>query len=347
MLNKHLNLNPKLFDPDVEQAPLRDGFGEGLLEAARQDERIVGLCADLTESTRMHHFKEAFTGRFIEVGITEQHMASCASGMATMGKIPFISSYAMFNPGRNWEQIRTTICYNDMPVKIIGSHSGLSVGADGGTHQALEDIALMRVIPRMEVIAPCDALEAKKATIAIASSGKPSYLRLAREKTPVITTADTPFEIGKAQVLYDSTSVDSLELKVDSNNKTNEASAKNSIAIIAIGPMVHMALLAAMELERQGIGCIVVNSATVKPLDKKTILEVARKVKGVVTAETHQIAGGLGSAVAELLIQEYPKKMAFVGVRDRFGQSGAGPELMEYYGLGVKDIVSATTKLIA
>ena len=326
MLNKTLQLNTKLFDTDVEQVALRNGFGEGLLEAAQSDDSIVGLCADLTESTRMHLFKEAFPERFIEVGITEQHMASCASGMAAMGKTPFISSYAMFNPGRNWEQIRTTICYNDVPVKVIGSHSGLSVGADGGTHQALEDIALMRVIPRMEVIVPCDAIEAKKATLAIAKSGKPAYLRLAREKTPLVTTEKTPFEIGKAYVLYESESP--------------------LVAIVAIGPMVHTALLAAHALEKEGIGVIVVNSATVKPLDTNTILDVAKRVKGIVTAETHQVAGGLGSAVAEFLAQEYPIKIRFVGVHDAFGQSGSGTELMEKYGLGVEDIVTASKQLI-
>ena len=330
MLHKDLHLNIKLFDTDVDQVPLRNGFGEGLLEAAKRDENVVGLCADLTESTRMHHFKDAFPERFIEVGITEQHMASCAAGLAAMGKVPFISSYAMFNAGRNWEQIRTTVCYNDVPVKVIGSHSGLSVGPDGGTHQAIEDIALMRVIPNIEVIVPCDAEEARKATLAIAKSGKPAYLRLAREKTPVITTKNTPFEIGKANILYDSTVTHS----------------EKSIAIIAIGPMVHTALLAARELEKKGVGCIVVNSATVKPLDTKTILEVTKKVQGIITAETHQVAGGLGGTVAELLAQELPTKMAFVGVKDVFGQSGTGPELMEHYGLGVNNIVQASNKLI-
>jgi len=337
MLNKELQLNTKLFDASVVQVALRNGFGEGLLEAAQKDENIVGLCADLTESTRMHLFRNAFPERFIQTGITEQHMVSCASGMAAMGKIPFVSSYAMFNPGRNWEQIRTTVCYNDVPVKIVGSHAGISVGPDGGTHQAIEDIALMRIVPRMTVIVPCDAIEAKKATLAMVQSdtygGRPAYLRLARENTPLVTTQETPFEIGKAQVLYDST-------KLSTKNSSNKR-----IAIIAIGPMVHQALLAAKELESDGIGCIVVNSATVKPLDRKTILEVASRVSGIVTAETHQIAGGLGGAVAELLAQELPTKMAFVGVKDKFGQSGTGVELMEHYGLGVKDIIKAATKL--
>ena len=336
MLHKDLHLNTQLFDADVEQVALRNGFGEGLLEAAKKDENIVGLCADLTESTRMQAFKDAFPKRFIETGITEQHMASCASGLAAMGKVPFISSYAMFNPGRNWEQIRTTVCYNDVPVKVIGSHSGLSVGPDGGTHQALEDIALMRIIPRMEVVVPCDAQEARKATLAIAQSGKPSYLRLAREKVPVVTTQNTPFEIGKAQILYDST-----------ESVSEKSETKNNIAIIACGPMVHTALLAAKELEKEGVGSIVVNSATIKPLDTETILAVAKKVQGIVTAETHQIAGGLGSAVAELLVQKLPTKMAFVGVKDIFGQSGTGSELMKHYHLEHEDIKHTALKTLS
>ncbi len=327
MLNKNLQLNTKLFDTGVEQVALRNGFGEGLLEAAKMDENVVGLCADLTESTRMHLFADEFPERFIEVGITEQHMACCASGMAAMGKVPFMSSYAMFNPGRNWEQIRTVIAYNDVPVKIVGSHAGISVGPDGGTHQAIEDIALTRVIPNIEVIVPCDALEAKKATLAIAKTGKPAYLRLAREKTPIVTTEDTPFEIGKAEVLW--------------------RGDNPQVAIIACGTMVHTALAAAKELEKGGVGSIVINNHTIKPLDKDTIVSVAKECGAVVTAETHQVAGGLGGAVAELLAKDAPTKMAFVGVQDKFGQSGTPKELMEHYGLGVNDIVVAAQKLIS
>ncbi len=327
MLNKNIKLNTKLFDTGVEQIALRNGFGEGLLEAAKMDENVVGLCADLTESTRMHLFANEFPERFIEVGITEQHMACCASGLAVMGKIPFMSSYAMFNPGRNWEQIRTVIAYNDVPVKIVGSHAGISVGPDGGTHQAIEDIALTRVIPNIEVIVPCDALEAKKATLAIAKTGKPAYLRLAREKTPIVTTEDTPFEIGKAEVLW--------------------RGDNPQVAIIACGTMVHTALAAAKELEKGGVGSIVINNHTIKPLDKDTIVSVAKECGAVVTAETHQVAGGLGSTVAELLAKDAPTKMAFVGVQDKFGQSGTPKELMEHYGLGVNDIVVAAQKLIS
>lgn len=326
MLNKDAQLNSKIFDADVEQVPIRFGFGEGLLEAGNHDEHVVALCADLTESTRMHLFKEAFPKRFIEVGITEQHMASIASGMAAMGKVPFISSYAMFSPGRNWEQIRTTVCYNNVPVKIVGSHAGLSVGPDGGTHQAIEDIALTRIIPRMEVVVPCDSIEAKKATLALAVSGKPAYLRLAREKTPIVTTDATPFEIGKAYEVW--------------------RGEHPRVAILAIGPMVHKALLAAQQLEAEGIGTIVVNSHTVKPLDVETILRVAKETGAVLTAEEHQIAGGLGSAVAELLSQELPTKISFIGVADRFGQSGTPDELAHEYGLGVATIVSKSKHLL-
>src|ERR1035437_8085211 len=194
MLNSNIKLNSKIFDADVEQVPIRKGFGEGLLAAAEADERVVGLCADLTESTQMIFFKEKFPERFVEVGVAEQNLATVASGMAAMGKIPFISSYAMFSPGRNWEQIRTTIAYNDRKVVIVGSHAGISVGADGGTHQALEDIALMRVMPNIDVVSPCDAIEAKKSVIALAKTPRPAYLRLVREKTPIITTEETPFE---------------------------------------------------------------------------------------------------------------------------------------------------------
>ena len=202
MLNPNLKLNPKVWNDDVEQVPIRQGFGEGLLKAGELDEAVVGLCADLTESTKMNLFADRFPKRFIQVGVAEQNLATVASGLSAMGKMPFVSSYAMFSPGRNWEQIRTTITYNNTPVVIVGSHAGVSVGPDGGTHQALEDVALMRVLPRMNVIAPCDSIQAKKATLALAALKQPAYLRLAREKSPIITTEDTPFELGKAQVLY-------------------------------------------------------------------------------------------------------------------------------------------------
>ncbi len=326
MIVENQKLNPKLFDLDVEQAPIRKGFGEGLLAAAEADWRVVGLCADLTESTQMHLFKNKFPERFVEMGVAEQNLATVASGMAAAGKIPFITSYAMFSPGRNWEQIRTTICYNDRAVKIAGSHAGVSVGPDGGTHQAIEDMAIMRVIPRVVVLAPCDSIEAKKATMAAAKTDDPTYIRLAREKTPIITTADSPFEIGKANLL--------LEAKLP------------RVAIIACGSLVYKALVAARELAKEGIETLVLNNHTVKPLDKKTILDVARRAGKVVTVEEHQVAGGMGSAVAEFLAEEFPVPMRFVGVRDQFGQSGTPDELLEYYGMGVKDIMKAVKELL-
>ncbi len=323
MIPPSQKLNPKLFDKDVEQVPIRKGFGTGLLAAGKKDERVVGLCADLTESTQMHLFREAFPKRFIQVGVAEQNLATVASGMAAMGKIPFITSYAMFSPGRNWEQIRTTAAYNDVPVKVVGSHAGVSVGPDGGTHQAIEDIALMRVIPRMEVISPCDSIEAEKATLAIAQSGKPAYIRLIREKTPVITTKDTPFEIGKARTYFD------------------PVAGKPEVTIIATGALVYNALMAARELEKEKIGVRVVNLATIKPLDVSALITHAKDSGAFVTVEEHQIAGGMGSAVAECVSEMYPIPVIRLGVHDMFGQSGTPQELIEHYGLGIEHIKKA------
>lgn len=326
MLNPEFKLNQKLFDEKVEQMPIRQGFGEGLLEAGEKNPRVVGLCADLTESTKMNLFAEKFPKRFIEMGVAEQNLASVASGMAAMGKIPFISSYAMFSPGRNWEQIRTTICYNDRPVKIAGSHAGISVGPDGGTHQAIEDIAITRVLPRMVVLSPCDAVEARKATMAAVETGTPVYIRLAREKTPVMTTARTPFKIGRAQVFWEV--------------KTPQA------GIIATGALLHKALLAAKELGEGGIEVEVMNLSTIKPLDEEGVLNFAKRVKKLVTVEEHQIAGGMGSAVSEYLAQVYPVPIEFIGVRDQFGQSGTPEELIEYYGMGKEAIEKAVKKIL-
>ncbi len=322
-----------MFDADVEKVPLRNGFGDGLVEAAQKDERIVGLCADLTESTRMEQFAKAFPKRFIEVGITEQNLASVASGMAAMGKIPFISSYAMFSPGRNWEQIRTTICYNDVPVKIAGSHAGVSVGPDGGTHQALEDIALMRVLPRMQVICPCDVHEARKATLQAALSPYPTYIRLARDKSAVITTPDTPFEIGKAQVLFQS--------HFESEHKTID------VGIIACGALVHEALKAAHQLDDAGVKVTVLNMATIKPLDEKALHALAASSRALVTVEEHQIAGGLGGAVSEYLAGALPTRIEFVGVKDEYGQSGTPDELIHFYKLDAEAIVTAVYKVLS
>lgn len=327
MLNSKLKLNEKVFDTDVEQIPIRKGYGEGLLEAGESDERIVALCADLVESTQTLPFAKKFPERYIEIGVAEQNLASVASGMAAMGKIPFITSYAMFSPGRNWEQIRTTICYNDRPVKIAGSHAGISVGPDGGTHQAIEDIAITRVIPKMIVISPCDSIEAKKATIASAKIDSPVYIRLAREKTPVMTTEKTPFEIGKAQVFW-------------------QSEGTPDVLIVATGALVHKALVVAHDLEAEGIKSTVLNFATIKPLDEDAIIAHAKKAGAVVSVEEHQIRGGFGSAVAECLAKNFPVPMEFVGVDDVFGQSGTPQELIEHYGMGVKDIKKAVKKVL-
>ncbi len=328
MLNPELKLNPKLFNPDVEQVPIRKGFGLGLQKAGEEDKNVVALCADLTESTQMHFFKEKFPERFVEIGVAEQNLVTVASGMSAMGKIPFCSSYAMFSPGRNWEQIRTTISYNDRKVVVVGSHAGISVGPDGGTHQALEDIALTRIIPNMDVVSPCDAIEAKKATLALAKSKRPAYLRLAREKTPVITTKETPFEFGKAQVYW----IPDVGLA--------------QVGIIVTGGLTHKALLAAKELEAEGVKTKVLNLATIKPIDKEAIIALAKETKGIVTVEEHQVAGGMGSAVAEVLAQNFPVPIEFVGVQDKFGQSGTPDELIEHYGMGKNSIKEAVQKVL-
>ena len=326
MLNPDLKLNEKIFDERVEQIPIRQGFGEGLLVAGEKNLQVVGVCADLTESTKMNLFADKFPNRFIQIGVAEQNLASVASGLAAMGKIPFISSYAMFSPGRNWEQIRTTICYNDRPVKIAGSHAGISVGPDGGTHQAIEDIAITRVIPRMIVLSPCDSVEARKATLESVDTGTPVYIRLAREKTPVMTTAKTPFQIGQAQIFWQSN--------------------KPQVGIIATGALLHRALMAAKELKEKGIEVDVMNLATIKPLDEKAIILLAKKTRRIITVEEHQISGGMGSAVAECLAKNTPVPMEFIGVDDQFGQSGTQDELIEHYGMDTKSIIKAVNKIL-
>lgn len=323
MVNKDVHLSPKLFDEDIEQTPTRQGYGEGLVLAGERDERVVVLCADLTESTRSILFQEKFPDRFIEIGVAEQLLVTVASGMANYGKIPFVSSYAVFSPGRNYEQIRTTIALNDVPVKIVGAHAGISVGPDGATHQALDDIALMRVMPNMVVEVPCDAIETKKATLALAFNGKPSYVRFAREKTPVFTTQDSPFEIGRAEIFWEG--------------------EKPKVAIVACGPLVYQALLAAKELQLHKIGVRVINCHTIKPLDEETVIKAAKETGAIVTVEEHQITGGLGGAVAEIISENYPVPMKRVGVQDRFGESGDPNELMEKFGLSKKAIIQAVT----
>lgn len=321
-------INPKLFDNDVKRKSTREGFSEGLLLAADENPNVVGLCADLTESVKMDAFAEKYPERFVEMGIAEQSMASVASGMAAMGKVPFMASYAVFSPGRNWEQIRTTICYNHSNVKIIGSHGGVTVGEDGGTHQALEDIALMRVLPNMTVIVPCDSIEAKKATLAAAKTNTPVYLRLARTKTPVITTEEALFEIGKSQIFF-------------------TPKEKVQIGIVACGPLVYNSMRVAKELEDEGLFVSVLNLATIKPLDEEGVLHFVENCGGkIVTVEEHQVAGGMGSTVAEFLARIRPTPMEFVGVKDRFGQSGKPEELIEQYGMGESSIKEAVKKVL-
>ena len=328
MLNPQLKLNTKIFNSDVEQVPIRRGFGEGLAKAGETDENVVALCADLTESTQMHFFKEKFKERFIQIGVAEQNLVTVASGMAAMGKVPFCSSYAMFSPGRNWEQIRTTIAYNDRPVKIVGSHAGISVGPDGGTHQALEDISIMRAIPNMEVLSPCDAVEAKKITQLLAKSGKPAYLRLAREKTPIMTTDETPTEIGKSQIFW----------------LPDVGVAQ--VGIVATGALLFQSIMAAKELESEGIKIKVMNLATIKPIDVEGIVTLARETKAIVTVEEHQVMGGMGSAVAEVLAQNFPVPVEFIGVQDKFGQSGTPVELIEHYGMDKNSIKEAVKNVL-
>ncbi len=326
MINPEAKLVENLLDKSkLEMAATRDGYGKGLVEAGEKDERVIVLCADLTESTRSLWFAEKFPERFVQLGVAEQNMAVVASGMANYGKIPFISSYAAFSPGRNNEQIRTNICINNVPVKIGGAHAGISVGPDGATHQALEDIALMRVLPRMVVLVPCDAVEAQKATMAAAFNGQPTYIRFGREKSPVFTTAETPFKIGRAEIFREG----------------------KDASIIGCGMLLYNALAAAEELSKEGIECTVINSHTVKPLDEKTIIESAKKTGVIVSVEEHQINGGLGSAVAECLAKSYPVPQEFVGVKDRFGESGEPNELIEAFGMGVGSIKEAVKKVLA
>lgn len=318
-------LNPHLYSDDVKLEPIRAGFGRGLKAAAEKNGAIVALCADLTESTQMSLFAEAFPERYIEVGIAEQNLVTLASGLARAGKVPFTSSYAAFSPGRNWEQIRTTITLNDQPVKIVGSHAGVSVGPDGATHQMLEDIALMRVLPNMIVVAPGDSIEAEKATHAIANNGKPSYIRLAREKTPVFSTEHAPFEIGKAYVLR----------------------SGHDVTLLGTGTMTYQLLVASKLLEERGIHAEVVHVPTIKPLDEEVILSSIRKTGRVVAAEEAQIAAGFGGAIAELLGEQLPTPLLRIGMKDRYGESGVPAELIKHFRLDGASMAEDIEKFVA
>lgn len=327
MLDPEAKLNPKIFDDEnIEQAPTRNGYGEGLVVAGDADRNVVALCADLTESTRAEAFAKKYPERFFELGVAEQNMATVAAGLGVTGKIPFISSYATFSPGRNWEQIRTTIAYNNANVKVAGHHAGISVGPDGATHQATEDIAIMRAMPNMKVVVPCDAVEARKATAAAAQIYGPVYLRFQREKTPIMTTDGTPFVPGKAQVFWQS--------------------KKPEVLIIGCGGLLYNALLAARALDEDGVGSVVLNAHTIKPIDDKKIAELAKKIGAAVTVEEHQVNGGLGGAVAEVLAKHAPVPIEFIGMQDVFGESGAPAELIKKYCMMPKDIVAAAKKAI-
>ena len=332
MLNPDVKLNPKVFDDDVEQAPTRDGYGTGLVAAGDANNDVVALCADLTESTRVEAFAKKFPERFFELGVAEQNMATVAAGMGVTGKIPFIASYATFSPGRNWEQIRTTIVYNNANVKIAGHHAGISVGPDGATHQATEDIAIMRAMPGVKVFVPCDAIEARKATVASAQVYGPIYLRFQREKTPIMTTDETPFIPGKAEVFWFPSSA--------------AMAKKPEVLIIGCGGLLYNALCAARELEIEKIGAVVLNCSTIKPIDEKKIVELAKKIGAVVTVEEHQVSGGLGGAVAEVLAKYAPTPIEFIGMQDTFGESGEPAELIKKYGMTPKDIMMAVKKVI-
>ena len=326
MLNPDLKLNPKIFDTEVEKDATRNGYGTGLLEIGQEDPSIVALCADLTESTKADKFAKAFPERFFQIGVAEQNMAAIAAGLAVSGKTAFISSYATFSPGKNWETVRTTIVYNEANVKIAGHHAGIMTGPDGATHQATEDIASMRALPIIKIIIPCDSIQGRLATIHSGKDKGPYYLRFSRDKTPILTTNDTPFEFGKAQTFW-----------------TNDSP---QAVIFATGYMTYYALVAAKELEEEGIRTIVTNIHTIKPLDEATIIAQAKQTGAVVSVEDHQVAGGLGSAIAEVLAKNLPTPQEFIGLQDVFGESGTPAELIEKYGMGVSSIKEAVRKVI-
>ncbi len=325
MLNETQKLNSHIGQGEIEQKATRDGFGEALLYVGDTDSRTVALTGDLKESTRVEAFANKYPDRFIECGVAEQNMMGVAAGLALTGKIPCVSSYATFSPGRNWDQLRVSVCYSKANVKVIGAHTGVSVGPDGATHQALEDIALTRVLPNLTVVQPIDSIEAYKATVALHYMQGPSYLRLTREKTPVITSEETPFHLGKAEILKEG----------------------KDVALIGAGPILYNGIMAAIELEKENIHVLVINSHTIKPLDEKTIVWAAKLTKAAVTLEEHQVHGGLGSAVAECLATQYPIPIEMVGMPDTFGQSGPPEKLIENYGMGVESIKKAIRKVLA
>lgn len=319
-----MNLIQDILAKDIAAEPMKKGYGRGLVEAGKMNANVVAASSDVAGSTGTDVFAKEFPERFIQVGVAEQNLVTVGSGLAAMGKIPFVAAYAAFSPGRNWEQIRTTIALNDRPVKIISTHVGLSDSPDGATHQMLEDLALMRSLPNMTVIAPCDSVEASKAVIALVGTNKPAYVRIARDDTAIITTDKTPFEIGKAYVYAEG----------------------KDLTIISTGRMTYHALVAAEKLFKLGIDAEVVHVPTIKPLDTKTILASVHKTRAVITAEEGQINGGLGGAIAELLGEEFPVPIKRIGVKDSFGQSGSPAELFEHYGLTPKHIMLTAHQMI-
>ncbi|MBX4204696.1 MAG: transketolase family protein [Candidatus Doudnabacteria bacterium] len=319
-----IKLSDKLYNKDIDQQPIRKGFGDGMMILGKENPKVIALCCDLTDSVKLGEFAKTYPDRFVEVGVAEQNLAGLGAGFAHEGFIPYITSYATFSPGRNWDQIRVSICYSENNVKIIGSHAGISVGPDGATHQAMEDIAITRVLPHMTVLVPCDAIEARKATIAAAKLDGPVYIRLAREKTPQFTTDETPFEIGKAYVFREG----------------------KDVTIAAAGPQVYYALEAAEALSKEKISCEVVNLVSVKPLDTDTLTKSVKKTGCIVTAEEHQITGGVGSAVAESLSRSFPVPQEFVGMPDHFGESGEQSELISKWGMDSKAIIAAVKKVV-
>ncbi len=318
------NFNPRIFEKDVEQAGTRDGYGQALLELGDSNKDVVVLTADLAESTRVEEFGKKFPDRFIECGVAEQNMMGIAAGLALAGKIPFVSSYAVFSPGRSWDQLRVSVCYTQANVKVAGAHTGISVGPDGATHQALEDIAIVRVLPNIVVEVPCDAIEAKKTTLVAAAHKGPFYFRFGREKTPIITTEEAPFEVGKAEILKDG----------------------DDVTIVACGPLVYQSLLAAKQLEVKGINVRVINNHTIKPIDTLTLAKAAKETGAIVTVEEHQVMAGMGAAVAESLAKNYPVPMEFIGMQDTFGESGNTTELYEKYGMSVDAIFKAVENVL-
>lgn len=326
MLNPDIKLNQKLFDTDVERDATRSGYGSGLVKLGEANPNIVALCADLTDSTKVETFSRKYPERYFEMGVAEQNMAAIAAGLGVSGKIPFISSYATFSPGRNWEQIRTTIVYNESNVKIAGHHAGIMTGPDGATHQATEDIAITRVWPDIQVFVPCDAIEAEKATLAAADIVGPVYLRFTRDKTPIITTFETPFEAGKSSVYW--------------------LSDNPQATIFATGYMVYYALLAAKELETAGVQAEVINIASIKPLDVEKVIASVLKTGAAVSVEDHQVAGGLGGLLAETFCAKLPIPLERIGLQDTFAESGSPTELLKKYKMDTPAIIDAVKKVI-